>query len=153
MQPSTPDPNLFDSLRRKRAELRDAMSELEMTLAAPPAYGPARWVERVRAALDDLAADLAGHIEITEGADGLYHDILATAPRLSGPVERLTEEHAEIKSLLERVVGRTAAPGAAEDVAGIRDLGTSLLGRLTRHRQQGADLVFEAFETDIGGET
>ena len=153
MQPSTPDPDLFDSLRRKRAELRDAMSLLEMTLAAPPASSPALWVERVRVALADLADDLAGHIEITEAADGLYQDILATAPRLSGPVERLTAEHAEIGGLLERVVGRVAAPGAAQDVAGIRDLGTSLLGKLARHRQQGADLVFEAFETDIGGET
>lgn len=151
MQPPTPDPDLFDSLRRKRAELRESMSALEMMLAAPPAPSPSHWVDRVRGALGDLADDLAGHIELTEAADGLYQEILTSAPRLSGPVERLTGEHAEIKGLLEQLVRQAAAPGT-QDVAGIRDGGTSLLGKLTRHRQQGADLVYEAFEADIGGE-
>ncbi len=40
-----------------------------------------------------------------------------------------------------------------EDVAALRDLGTSLLGRLVRHRQRGSDLVYEAYEFDIGGDT
>jgi hypothetical protein len=38
-------------------------------------------------------------------------------------------------------------------VDSVRDLGTALLGRLVRHRQRGSDLVFEAYEVDIGGET
>jgi hypothetical protein len=35
----------------------------------------------------------------------------------------------------------------------IRDLGTLLLGVLVRHRQRGSDLVYEAYELDLGGET
>jgi hypothetical protein len=38
-------------------------------------------------------------------------------------------------------------------VEAIRDLGTTLLGHLARHRQRGADLVYEAYQADIGGET
>ena len=30
---------------------------------------------------------------------------------------------------------------------------TRLLGRLAHHRQQGADLTYEAYGVDIGGET
>lgn len=40
-----------------------------------------------------------------------------------------------------------------DDVDRIRDLGTALLGRLVRHRQRGFDLVFDAYDFDIGGET
>jgi hypothetical protein len=35
----------------------------------------------------------------------------------------------------------------------VREAATALLGRLVRHRQRGSDLVFEAYEFDIGGET
>jgi len=44
-------------------------------------------------------------------------------------------------------------PDVVQDVDSVRDLGTALLGRLVRHRQRGSDLVFEAYEVDIGGET
>jgi hypothetical protein len=36
---------------------------------------------------------------------------------------------------------------------GVRAAATSLLARLARHRQRGADLVFEAYQVDVGGET
>jgi hypothetical protein len=36
-------------------------------------------------------------------------------------------------------------------VADLRERANRLLGHLIRHRQQGADLIYEAFETDIGG--
>jgi hypothetical protein len=38
-------------------------------------------------------------------------------------------------------------------VAKLRALGTELVATLARHRQRGADLVYEAYEFDIGGDT
>jgi hypothetical protein len=35
---------------------------------------------------------------------------------------------------------------------GVRDLGTALLVRLIRSRQASADLVYEAYQSDLGGE-
>jgi hypothetical protein len=35
----------------------------------------------------------------------------------------------------------------------IRRLGTTLLGLLVSHRQRGSDLLYEAYEFDVGGET
>jgi hypothetical protein len=35
----------------------------------------------------------------------------------------------------------------------LRGWTSDLLHELSRHRQRGADLVYEAYETDIGGET
>jgi hypothetical protein len=39
-----------------------------------------------------------------------------------------------------------------DEVTRARELGTELLGSIVRHRQRGADLVYEAYEVDIGGD-
>jgi hypothetical protein len=156
MEPNSSPPDqqpFLDALRQHRAELRESMSALENAMAAPAVAGQARWVQRVHVALVELSGDFGAHVDITEGPDGLYRDLLETSPRLSDAVARLTREHALIRSQLDGLLSRVATPDVTEDVDGVRDLGTALLGRLVRHRQRGSDLVFEAYEADIGGET
>jgi len=149
---STDDHALLKEIRRRRSELRDSMSALELALAAPaPAGATAHWVERVHAALLELSGDLRQHVAVTEGPRGLYQDLLRTAPRLTGPVESLTEDHGVIKENLESVLALVQPAAATEDVDQVRALGTSLLGRIVRHRQRGADLVYEAYQVDVGG--
>ena len=147
------DRALLEEVRRRRAELRDSMGALELALAAPaPAGLTDRWLQRVHAALTELAGDLRQHVAVTEGPDGLYQDLLRTAPRLSGPVGALTEDHGRIKALLDEVLTSSDARAGAADVGQVRALGTALLGHIVRHRQQGADLVYEAYEVDVGGD-
>ena len=155
MEPSasTPDRALVEALRRQRAELRGSMSALELALAAPAPGSQVRWAERVHVALVELSADFREHIDVTEGHDGLYADLLATAPRLSEAVARLARDHARIRHQIDDLVARVRTPESREDVDKIRDLGTLLLGVLVRHRQRGSDLVYEAYELDLGGET
>jgi len=155
MEPDSPAGQqvLLKSVRRRRAELRDSISALEHALAAPATGEPEVWTGRVRTPLTQLAADFREHVEITEGPEGLYRDLLETAPRLSGEVARLAEEHVEIEQMLDDLLTFAATPEAGEDLERTRDLGTRLLGRLVRHRQRGSDLVYEAYEVDIGGDT
>ena len=150
---SSSDQAFLDELRRHRAELRDSMSALEDALAAPASADHARWAQRVHVALVELSGDFRAHIDITEGPNGLYRDLLETSPRLSGAVARLTGEHTLIRGQVDNVLARVTAPAVVEDVDRVRDLGTALLGRLVRHRQRGSDLVFDAYDFDIGGET
>jgi len=145
-------PGQWDALVRQRAELRESMGALELALAGPVSGDQVHWTERVHVALVELAADVRGHIAFTEGSGGLYVDVLAGAPRLSGAVDRLTGEHGEITALLEDLISR-ATPPMSEDAAHLRERGTTLLGRLVTHRQRGSDLVYEAYELDLGGET
>ncbi len=147
-----PDRALLEALRRQRAELRESISALELALAAPAPSGQLRWAERVHVALVELSADFREHVDVTEGHDGLYVDILATAPRLSDAVARLTREHEQISDLLDDLLARVLTP-KSEDVDQVRGLGTTLLGLLVSHRQRGSDLVYEAYEFDVGGET
>jgi hypothetical protein len=58
-----------------------------------------------------------------------------------------------IKGLVEDLLIGVRPPVAAGDVDTVRELGTALLDRLVRHRQHGADLIHEAYQVDIGGET
>jgi len=149
---SAPDRAFLEALRRQRAELRESISALELALAGPAPSDQVRWAERVHVALVELSADFREHIHVTEGDDGLYVDVLVTAPRLAEAVARLTREHAQITDLIDDLLARVPNP-SGEDVKKVRDLGTTLLGLLVSHRQRGSDLVFEAYEFDVGGET
>lgn len=140
--------------RKRRAELRDSMFVLEHALAAPAPGRMGDWAHLVGASLHQLRADFHEHIEATEGPDGLYQDILSSAPRLANAVGRLLREHADICTALDALALHAQnLRGDAFGVCGMREIATNLLGQLVRHRQRGADLVFEAYQTDIGGET
>ncbi len=48
-------------------------------------------------------------------------------------------------------LARIDGDGELPDPAALREEATALMGQLVRHRQAGADLVFEAYEVDLGG--
>ncbi len=156
MEPTTSSQTnhtFLEELRRRRGELRESLDALELSLSAPAAADRAGWVRRVHDGLGGLAHDFEHHIDLTEGADGLYQELLAASPRLSEAVSRLTAEHSAIRKQIDDLLARVDTAGDLEHVTVVRDLGTDLLGSLIRHRQRGADLVYEAYEFDIGGDT
>ena len=143
----------LDELRRRRAELRETMTGLERSICAPVDDQPARWIEQARLAAGDLAAEFVDHITVTEGPDGLHQSIMAGDLRLANQVQTLTDDHValtnEIQSLIRRIdSGRSTA---TPDTEAIVEHAAALLGHLARHRQQGADLIYEAYQTDLGG--
>ena len=146
------DTDLLETLRRRRAELRESLNALEAALAAPSLGDQHRWRQRVHVALVELSADFREHIDVTEAADGLHEELARSAPWLSGPVARLAAEHHPIRELIDTLLER-CEDGQATPVDEVRESATQLLGQLVRHRQRGADLVYEACEVDIGGET
>lgn len=134
--------------RRHRAELLQAIQALEAALAVPA--GDPSWRVGVADRLRTLREAFAQHVVVTEGPDGLYAELLDHAPRLAAGVGSLVREHATVLDALDALIARFAAGG---DIDGLRSRATELLWQLARHRQRGADLVYEAYATDIGGET
>jgi len=151
MDPSLAARAELDAIRIRRAELREALDALERALAAPAAGRAVVWGEAVNASMIEIADDFGAHVEITEGPGGLHQSILAGDLRLANAVEALTAEHQQIAAEIAALVAGSAAPVTAADVDDLRERGTKLLGHLIRHRQRGADLIYEAYETDIGG--
>ena len=77
------------------------------------------------------------------------------APRLSNLVKLLTKEH----DVLEEDISRAGAaldtlPEVfdTDEAEPARESVLIVLGRISRHRQKGADLVWRAYSVDIGGE-
>jgi hypothetical protein len=62
-------------------------------------------------------------------------------------VYKLGREHDVVLGALDSLSRRADA-----EPERLRRWGRDLLHRLSRHRQRGADLVYEAYATDIGGE-
>jgi len=140
---------LVAELRSQRAELRESIGAVELALASPA--DQANWRQRVATALVELSGDLRTHVDLTEGPGGLYAELLGASPRLAGEVKHLTREHGEIGGQITALLEVLDSPGRS--VSDVRARGTELLGRLVRHRQRGADLVYDAYDIDLGGET
>jgi hypothetical protein len=91
---------------------------------------------------------------VTEQEEGLYDEILERAPRLAGNVRRLRDEHPEIRegigANLERLE-QTEIGSEGWPLDQARDDLQRFIGSVIRHRQRGADLVWEAYNVDIGG--
>jgi hypothetical protein len=141
----------LDAVRVRRAELRETLNGMERSLAAPAAGRAVVWGEAVHASLLTVASDFGAHVEVTEGPGGLHQSILAGDLRLANAVAALTVEHGQIAEEIAVLVADSEAPVTPADVDDLRDRATRLLGHLVRHRQRGADLIYEAFQTDVGG--
>jgi hypothetical protein len=140
-----------DALRaaqERRTSLRTAMGKLEDALAARAIGREADWATGVVAALAEVDRCMDHHVRHTEGPGGFHDEIVTAAPRLAHAVDTSKREHGAISDLIAELSGvLTTEPVVVEQS---RELGTDLLAKLARHRQRGGDLIFEAYETDLG---
>lgn len=151
MDPSVSDRTELAAVRLRRAELREALDQLERALAVPASGRPVIWGETVHDSAVRIADDFVAHVEVTEGPGGLHQAILAGDLRLANAVDALTAEHAQIAAEVAALVTDSEPPVTASDVEVLRERGTKLIAHLSRHRQRGADLIYEAYQSDIGG--
>jgi hypothetical protein len=147
-------PPALDEARAGREELHRDMNQLEEAVAAPAAGRTDVWARQVHETLVRLGASFERHIAITERPDGLFDEILKAAPRLSGGLHKLADEHKAIRAAISRAIDavreRTdAVPDDSPALEG-RESVIEVLNQLMRHRQRGADLVYEAYQVDIG---
>jgi hypothetical protein len=145
----------LDDVRLRRAGLKAALSRLELALAAPCA-NRVDWVTNVRDALDGVHEVWTRHVVETEAPGAFLDELVTEAPRLSTPASRLRREHSDILATIVRGARQLGAPPAEDDgylswAEEMRVELTALLAALARHRQRGADLVYEAYAVDLGG--
>ncbi|HZL14490.1 MAG TPA: hypothetical protein VFC97_00105, partial [Verrucomicrobiae bacterium] len=141
----------LEAAARRRRELRDALVALEDTVASS-VHDSDRWRRLVAARIAELGVAFAEHVAETEAPGGLYDEMEEIAPNVQGKARRLREEHPRLTGAIADAEARFAAPfPEGTDLDALRDDLQRLMGRLVRHRQHGADLVWEAYELDIGG--
>jgi hypothetical protein len=137
--------------RSRRERLHGTLVRAEEAISSPAPGRMADWSNDVTKALLELRDAFEAHVEATEAPGGLYEEILTAAPRLAGKVARLGEEHPVILAAIGERIEGLAVPSDDDDVDAARDAVQRVLGRVVRHRQHGADLVWEAYNLDIGG--
>lgn len=164
MKGTLPDPrtegvDLRDSteqlgeLKHHRSELKRTMNALEAAMARPVNADPGVWLDGVRQRLQDLIDAFDNHIRVHEGPDSFHADIVRTQPHLTSHVIRLQRDHDRLRVRLMSTAELVETPITSRDlVHDIRSVGTTLLHDFARHRQRGADVVWEAFNYDVGGE-
>jgi hypothetical protein len=140
-------------VRRRRADLHQALIDVEEAISSPAGGRIESWTADVTKRLHSLLSTIDEHVQVTERVGGLYDEITTRAPHLSNQVRRLHDEHPAMREQTFELVNRfeTEAVGDRWPVDEARDDVQRLLGRLVRHRQHGADLVWEAYNLDIGG--
>jgi hypothetical protein len=143
----------FQEAARRRADLHHALVDVERAISSPAAGRLDTWTGDVVKRLTILLDSIDEHIVVTERPEGLYDEILQRAPRLSSQVDGLRAEHPALRAgtaeLIERL--HSTAIGQGWSLEEARDDAQRVLGRIVKHRQQGADLVWEAYNLDIGG--
>ncbi len=145
----------LEAARGQRLSLRRALGDLEAALDAPAEGRRRAWAAELERNLAHLETVFSVHIEVTEGPGGLYEEIIENAPRLSNKIERFKSEHVhmarEIAANLARL--RAADEDDLDELTELRARIGRLLEDLRRHRKRGANLVYEAYAVDIGGES
>ena len=130
----------------RRVKLKEAVSRAERSAASPMSMPS--WRDYVVRELEGLRIALDQHVEAVEGTDGLFAELTELSPRLIHKIHAVRDEHPElckgVADVLELAKGD--APAAA-----VRQAVTDVLFAIVRHRQHGADLVFDGYNVDIGG--
>jgi hypothetical protein len=146
------EPVQLENVRQRRAGLRLTMTEVEEATSAALAGRPDEWRSKLLPCMDNLRDAWALHVSGTEGPGGLWEQIRTDAPRLDGELRRLRREH-EARAADVAALRRDLADAGDDEsrLDEVRERVTALLDRLARHRQRGADLIYEAYQRDVGG--
>lgn len=146
--PDEPRSQALDAALLRRDELLQAIGRLEAILASPAARSA--WLDDVRGSIKGLRDAFAIHVSVTEGEEALFEEIVDAAPRLANQVDALRRDHTEIDAAIQDAM-HAVEDSDTPDPAVVRTKLTGVLGHLVRHRQQGADLLYEAYQVDVGG--
>jgi hypothetical protein len=140
--------------KKRRQTLHETLVQLEVAISSPAAGRTGEWTSTVSENIHAVGEAWEQHISVTERPDGLYEEIDERAPRLAASIERLRTEHPQITENLTEMIDKLDSGAVEKDtwpVDNARDDLQRLIGRIVRHRQKGADLVWEAYNVDIGG--
>ncbi len=143
---TAPD-GVLQPVRARRDALEKAATSLESSLAEPS--HTTEWRDGVRHALGRTQEVLESHIASTSGEQGLPSSVMEVAPRLAGPAQRLSGEHADLVAR-QRVVTAMAEDENITPEA-LRDAAADLAALLLRHVKNAQDLLVDALEDEFGG--
>lgn len=142
----------LDQTKADRSRSYRALEALEVALDAPAPGRETEWVETVIHALDALYGALVEQSQHNRHPESLLSQIAKEQPRFGYWITQLENEHDELiaaeKSLRDQL---TSATASELDRATTRQRLVDLDARFRLLRAREVDIVYEAFNLDIGG--
>ena len=136
----------FEAARARRIEVNVAITNVER--AAARASSKPTWREKLVVELNNLATAFDQHVEEVEGEHGLLAELRLTTPRLANKIERVQAEHPGLVSMIADTIESVTT---SDDPEADRAMILETVVAIAKHRQHGADLVYEGYSVDIGG--
>ena len=133
------------NVSRRRRAIYVAMQELEVAVSRPSAMPD--WRDRLESALNHVDSGLDSHIAEVQGPGGLYEEVIAREPRIAPQVNALIEGLAQLRDATVDALDGVRNPEFDKDR--IRQRVNTVLMRLARHRQKGAEMLYDAYVVDI----
>lgn len=128
-----------------------ALQALEEALSAPAPGREAGWLAGVIQALDLLVEALDAQASGDAEAASLLSEIATEEPRLAGRIQRLRDEHRDLRDSVSSLRAQIEPQDqAAVDVADIRDRLAAVARRFRQHRSREADLTYDAVNITLG---
>ena len=139
--------------RDDRFRMLRAMHALEAALAVGFPSREQLWMTKVAAATVVLREAMQRQQDEFRSNDGILQQIAHDAPRLANQVEQLRDLHNEALTNLDRLRARTQAykSSTSTNVDDVRRELADVLAIIRRLQANEADLIYEAYQMDIGG--
>lgn len=138
-------------VRADRDKTLVAMHALERALAAAAPGRQQEWADNVLTALEKLETTLEEQTGNGDRSDSLLSDIEQLDPRFSYRVSQLRQQLEDIRRTAASLRMQLRQPSETPpDYADIRQRLAWLLTALRHHRAREIDLMFEAYNLDLG---
>ncbi len=145
-----PAPTSSPSQVQQRREQMFEATRMLQRRSRPPEGDLDQWRTELSEAVDLIEEVVAAHIAGTEQAGGFFEELVReSGGRLSSAVKRLGRDHEHSTQLMQDL---RAALDAQADPAELGQAADELFAQLEAHRHRGADLLWQAYGQDIGGE-
>lgn len=132
--------------------LLSAVHQVGAALASPAPGREQEWGKGVLAGLRELGEALRAHVAAVQAPDGLYEEVETAMPQAGNRVQYLRETNQSLQDrieLLEREV-RRIAQGEGTAFMAVRANALQFIGEVRHQQSREVDLVFQAFQQDIG---
>jgi hypothetical protein len=128
-----------------------ALHELELRAGRPAPGREVEWLQQTLDALSALEAMVDNQQGNSSDADSTLSDIQRDEPRLHNRVVRLRRGYRNVHQAISRLRAQLeATPPAAVDITDVRQQLDRVATELRYQRAQEADLVYEAYNVDLG---
>lgn len=128
-----------------------ALHDLELRAGSPAPGREAQWLGEVLHALDALDETLARQHENSAEGDSILSDIQRDQPRLHNRVVQLRRDSRDVHEAVSRLHTQLeATPPDAIHFSDVRQQLDRVATELRYQRAREADLIYEAFNIDLG---